>query len=167
MSSKISALLSSGNVENGDDFVLARGAGNKKCGRTFFLTAISTEDIGFTHDSGSLVALKPNGHVWITTGSGGIFILSNSTSSFVVSLSDTNCAFDFTGAGFVRFQNNAGTLQIDATGQVNLFASPGNVVAIQYVPTFPASWGAPATDVWLALDRLAAAVAGLLGFPVP
>ena len=48
-----------------------------------------------------------------------------------------------------------------------LSREPTNKNLIPYTPAAPANWAGSPTDVWTALDRLAAAVAGLLGGPIP
>lgn len=94
-------------------------------------------------------------------------------STFVVALNGASTSFDdvLTGTG-------AATIAIDATGATvvaqTVFAGALTTfigtaaTSLGYTPTTPANWVGPAPDTaQKALDRLAAAVRGLLGVPIP
>jgi len=53
-------------------------------------------------------------------------------------------------------------------GGTNVLTIQGwNLISFQYSPGTPGNWVPAATDVWLALDRLAAQVAILIAGPIP
>ena len=72
-----------------------------------------------------------------------------------------------TGGASAQFAGPTSAAEfVDAAGH-NVFICDG-VNNILYTPGVSGNWASAApTDVWVALDRLAAAVAGLLGTPVP
>ena len=62
---------------------------------------------------------------------------------------------------------NSGSITIGATGQLVLHDPTVGGPKISFVATTPANWTGAPTDLPTAVNRLAAAVAGLLGGPIP
>jgi hypothetical protein len=62
-----------------------------------------------------------------------------------------------------------GFLEMGVGGINNLNIQGWGSITMQYTVGNPANWAGPGspTDVWVALDRIAAAVAGLLGGGIP
>lgn len=59
------------------------------------------------------------------------------------------------------------TIQMQATGALLFVDTSGASAFVTYVPTVPGNWAFNPADLAAAIDRLAAAVAGLLLGPIP
>jgi len=65
--------------------------------------------------------------------------------------------------------NTFGFVEMGVGGFNTLNIQGFNAITMQFATAFPASWGGPGvpTDLWVAIDRIANAVAGLLGGGIP
>jgi len=170
MSAKISALPTANTwAELTDFFPVVEGGANKKMFRGKFLSAALNESVIIQSDIGDgSVEVSAAGDVWVVIAAGQLYTISRGTAQ-IVSISaagdmtttmESSCAWSVTA--------NGSSFKIDSNGKVQIIANVMQPVEIDYKPWLGgANWAfAPLFDKD-AIDRLAAAVAGLLGTPVP
>ena len=167
MSKKISQLVQETDIQVGDLFTFARGIDNFSCeladmlystgGLEDVLIGSGDQSIGFAPAFGMQISYGPLG--------GGV--------SFD---GDTVMTFDGTTDAVLlnarpgkplEVGGNGGTIVFSATGGILLNPNAGNVVTINWVSTLPANWAGTPVTMNAAIERLGAAVAGLLGGPIP
>jgi len=176
---KISALAAATDCANADLFVIVQGGGNKKLTKALLLTSGPSESLILKADAGSGVFLNTDsGDAQLSVSDNGD-IGWHVEGNFLGVLTDGTDVDTFSGiAGggyqfevsavstFIIITQGAGQVMVDGVGnnfQVASFAA----INIEYLPATSGDWsGDPAWDRE-AIDRLAAAVAGLLGTPIP
>ena len=114
-------------------------------------------------------SVLPNtGEIHIRGGTNELIqITSNVTNVFQVDTASNMTMNVIPGKTFT-ISGNGGGLTINAAGIIQIFSSGHASAVVAYKAANAANWaGAPPADMDKALDRLAAAVAGLLGAPIP
>ena len=170
MSAKISALPTANTwAELVDYFPVVVGGVNMKIFRGKLLAAAAGEDIAIQSDIGDgAVYVSADGQVEIVIAAGQEYTLKRGTASLVLvsaagdmtTTMESSCAWSVTA--------NGSSFKIDSYGKVQIIANVMQPVEIDYKPWYGgANWAFSPLFDKDAIDRLAAAVAGLLGTPVP
>jgi hypothetical protein len=173
---KISALPTTADVKNADVTVVVQGGADFKVPRSQLLTAGTGEDIevkGAPAHSAALIADGGDAFYQLDdSGHGEVFALntfelgtSTGASAALFTQSTAGTTFLFTDGTFFIVSNNGGT-----SGTFSISDAPNNCVIqgftsviVQFTGSaVPWQISAPA-DLATAIDRLAAAVNGLLG----
>jgi len=176
---KISALSAATDCANADLFVIVQGGGNKKLTKALLLTNGPSESLILKAETGSGIFLNTdsgdaqfsvsdNGDVgWHVEGN-FLGVLTDGVNVDQFSgIAGAGYEFDVSAVStFIVNTTGTGQLMVDGVGNnfsLQNFAS----IFIEYKPATSGDWsGDPAWDKD-AIDRLAAAVAGLLGTPIP
>jgi hypothetical protein len=166
MSKKISELAAATSIANADLLTAVQGGVNKRLTRAELFLGGATEAVTLSFNGASLMF-----------SAGGQAILQGSAGNICQIAGFGGGAVWVDGAGGIRasalggadmiLQANSGSFQIDVAGNITV-GGPG-AVFVGYVDGSGGSWGgagAP-TNLGTAVDRLAVAVAGLLGGPIP
>jgi len=176
---KISDLAAATSTANADLLPTVQGGVNKKATRAIVLTGAPGEDMTMTLAAGQrLIIGNPLGAAFIIVDdTGTINVQANATAALsgngaastiriagtTIQLFGATGPFDHVwdvNAGFSKIAFKTGTDQIQITS--------GIVIFVQYFAAVPGNWNiAPPPDYNTAIDRLAAAVAGLLAGPIP
>lgn len=164
MSSKISALPASAVVRKTDLFTFARPPGNFSV----------VQDVMLTAEPGAEIKLESDGGKFTIDALGDALV--DVVDGFTIQIA-ANPIFDIDVTGnvsvsppagaFVSFIVDTASFVMDAAGNVQLIVVLGATLTLSYHPSTPGDWSGSPSHVWEALDRLAAAVAGLLGGPIP
>jgi hypothetical protein len=166
MSSKISALPFASTVSDSDLLVIVQTAANKRTTRQQLFASAASEQMSFTSGSAGC-GINNNGEVVLSVASGKkISLLVNGQVVFEVDAGGT-VTVSGTAGGQANLSANGGLVNVDAAGNVALIPNAGQTVGIGYTPGAAGNWNVAPTDLLIAVDRLAAAVAGLLGGPIP
>jgi hypothetical protein len=193
MSAKWSAFPNALKVLNADILASVQSGLNKQYTRPILFTAVSGEAMtlvsgnsSFGFDAFSQVHLNLQGPQFfeITFGVTSIFLLSASGAVEISSVAGQEIIVQTNGAsltlgtsGTVNLESASGqaltlddqisTISMDGAGNMQVQCGPSGAIFMTYTPGSPGSWAGSPIDVWGALDRIAAAVAGLLGTPIP
>jgi hypothetical protein len=167
VSSKISALPVATSMAPSDLLTIVQGGVNKSIDRPAMLADVSGFGITIADAAGAIVQVSGTGQVVIhsdasqpiqmTTGAGNEIQMDDFTGySNFVAVGGWNIS-SFTGS----------TVSIDGSGVIALETFDGSSVIIAYTPSASGSWSGDPFALATAVDRIAAAVAGLLGHAIP
>lgn len=153
-------------VNDSDVFPVVQGGINYKAERQQILKASSglnvrldsstcrmiVDDTGllsWEQDSGTLVDLKWDGNTWLgITSSGGISLNGLASKD-------------------IDFNNGGSKISVKGSGDISIVQSPGATIAIDFTPLTSSDWKvSDPTTIEEAIDRIASAVAILLGGPI-
>lgn len=173
-------------VEGTDLLPIVQSGTDKKATRDELLTASPTSQIEITSTVGGSILLDTTGAIFQESATGqtwgagdasGNDMFWDGNGNFTI-----NCQSPTPGVWTVLFgavsyfqcdgsdnvtMQVAGNFYVLAGSAGSIFASAANGWTITYHPVTPHHWSGPPTDLLSAVDRLAAAVAGLLGTPIP
>lgn len=154
---KISQMNPAPLVDNADLIPIVQAGANFFATRDQLLIA-HAEPITFGNDVGYVLQVdgSNNWSLFFGPGVASAFTL-DALGNVVLGVCTT---FSVVGPGSAE-------ITIDAAGEINLTPAPGFTVQIFYSPASPGDWSGLPTDLVSAVDRIAAAVAGLLGGPIP
>lgn len=169
MSSKISALPAAADIANADVVAGLRSGVNVKIDRPTYLTAKAGEAIALNSIVGK-VEIDAAGRVTLLFTLGQLFQIKDSALVTYIEVGPTGTlnfqvpngqSIDLTGS-------LGGQILIDPSGVVTINCAGGVSAEIDYFPATPGDWvGGNPVEMHIAIDRIAAAVAGLLGGPIP
>lgn len=165
MSTKISALGAVSPVLDSYEFVVASAPDNYKCYLPDMLYRDGDEKVFGAN--GSTVTFGATGEVALD--------LADDVELTVVSRGDTVFRFDGSnifiqprGNGLIRIATDGvPVMELDPSGPFFRVLNPSNNVEVSYAPGELNDWDGGPLLVHEALDRIAAALAGLLGVPIP
>jgi hypothetical protein len=168
MSKKLTELDETTEVENEAWLYIAQEDSQWKASKETFLSASTDEDLALVGLLGQQFSIGADGSItWGIPTIGTSELVDNEGNLFTILAADVawngiggaGCSLSWAIAGV--------TLEFTSSGDVHFSAAPGHDMNITYVASSPGDWaGSPATDRE-AIDRLASAVAGLLGTPIP
>lgn len=166
MSSKISALPSATAFASTDVVAGLQAGANVQCTRAVFLTASPAETVQL-NGGGSQVSVDSTGYV-LCRAVGASVVQLQAGATNVVTITGVGGLGIATAAGAtVVIQANAGSVQIDAAGNVAIVAPFGSAVTCTYTPATPGDWVVPPTDLLAAVDRIARVVSAFGVVPIP
>jgi hypothetical protein len=155
MALKISA-MTAGLPANGDGLPFVHGAGNFQCTRAELLTAAAGEGIDIV-GAVATAGFDASDNFTVGLDAGGTFRVEGASPAFV----------EMNGTDEVR----VGDVQLfevtHFNGSQRITLDGANPIFITYDPANPTDWNGDPTNVVEALDRIAAALALLQGFPIP
>jgi len=164
---KISQMTAAVEVANADILPIVKGMSppNYYASKALLLQNAAGEDI-YLGAGGSFNSfwVDPNGNGAFNTTPGTTFQLGNSAGDEFIW--DDAVGLTIAVITQISFSTLDGQLFQMATGNPMLVQSPFGVV-VTYVAGNPLNWSGDPLDMNTAIDRLAAAVAGLLGVPIP
>lgn len=156
MSAKISAMTPATEMFLADVLPIVQAGANLKATKQQILDAATAEATRMNSSASTFFELQTDG---------SFYFKESGTMRFAYDV--PGGAFAVNAVSFFQL-TSAGTSQIaTAAGILTLQSNPGFNVVIVYVPAAPGNWVIPPVDLVAAVDRLAAAVAGLLGGPIP
>jgi len=170
MSAKISALPTANTwAELTDFFPVVEGGANKKMFRGKFLSAALNESVIIQSDIGDgSVEVSAAGDVWVVIAAGQLYTISRGTAQIVSISAQGDMTTTMQSSCVYRVDCNGSSLVIDASGLLKIIANVMHPPEIDYIPiNGGASWVFSPLYDKDAIDRLAAAVAGLLGNAIP
>jgi len=176
---KFSDFAAGTEVANADQLVGLQGGANVRVTKTMILTGATGENIAFKSAGGFAVSLLTDSALasfelddsgTATLNADGGFIAQNVAGNWRLQGDSVGNVVLQCAAGKVisiREEGSTSEIQLDGSSDMILLLAAGGVSA-SYVSAVPGDWdgGSPPTFE-NALDRLATAVAGLLGTPVP
>jgi len=176
---KISALAAATECANADLFVIVQGGGNKKLTKTLLLTgaggeglvlkALTGDAIVLNTDSGDAqFSVSDNGDVgWHCEGNFNGVLTDGTDVDTFTGIAGGGYQFSVSAVStWIIVTTGTGQVMVDGVGN-NFQVTNFTAINIEYLPATSGDWsGDPAWDRE-AIDRLAAAVAGLLGTPIP
>jgi len=164
---KFSAFASAGTFGSTDEIVGLVGADNAR----FLRSVLNTYGAGgpiFLNTPASYVYIDDTPDIEIAVGSGGTI---NWLWNFINVLSlDSSGNFTISGPGGKPFNilNQGANITIDAAGIISVISKSNASSIVSYTPSNSADWQtSDPPDMAAAINRIAAAVAGLLGGPIP
>ncbi len=168
MSKKLTELDEAAEVENEAFLYIAQEDSQWKATKESFLSASLDEDLILAGLVGQQFSVSADGSItWGIPTIGTSELIDNEGNFYTILAADVawngvggiGCSLSWEISGVV--------FEFTADGDVNFAARSGHDMNITYVAASPGDWaGTPTTDRE-ALDRIASAVAGLLGTPIP
>jgi len=131
-------------------------------GQVLQLGADVDSNIKVNHSNGTLLS-GITSHIV----SGGQYLITRGSLQVVKITTAGDFIWNVPGGRNFQFNCNFGQFLCDASGIFNIQNGDGSSVILGYLPNNSADWSGDPTDLANAVDRLAAAVAGLLGGPIP
>jgi hypothetical protein len=142
---------------------------NQKATKAQMLTAATAEGIVLQGENGAMVQLGTLGDVAIICHTGELFTIADDVSFNIISR-DVSSVVNVgdAAAGGMTLTGGLPSITMTAGGTMTIALGAGGSVIVQFMPTGSGIW-APAKPIDLAdaVQRISAAVAGLLGFPIP
>lgn len=167
MSAKISALPSATEMANAEVLTIVQAAVNKKITKQAFLTAATGEPIAL----GGVVAtieIDASDNIQITVGFGQTLHISDLAGTNFVIIDAFGNVLVSAAPGTAVTTGFPGVSQVvvSETG-LSVEAPTGSSADVTYHVGAAGNWAGSPTNMATALDRIAAAVAGLLGTAIP
>jgi len=175
---KISDMLPVGHCEDADILPMVQGGLNVKVAKSVFLTGGTGEAMVITENSSHTARfVSSTGNASVGVQLNQAFVTAPQCSMTGGVAAESFVLIDSSGNATVRFKNgqagkfsnedeDAGLFIDNAGGTVEI--KNGSGVIVWFVDSTPANWASsPPPDMQAALIRISAAVAGLLGTPIP
>jgi len=165
---KISAMPPAGDMLLADIMPIVSAGVNDHITRANFLKAHAGEQVAWVSGAQGVVGFTSTGIAALIGAAGA--------GCEIVSVLGSGIIIDPAGVIGISCPGAAHITLVGPTGGASVTISPSGLILnggagtinMQYAVGTPGDWaGGGATDVWAALDRIASAVAGLLGGPIP
>jgi hypothetical protein len=169
MSSKISALTPASEVSIVDNFVIVQSAANFKCTKSQILSAHSGEPMTLIGPITSELELDLAGGITLLETSGATITIWDGTTVFFGVDSSGTINIDVPSGSQIVLTSNGTVLEMDPSGNFSIVVGGTGSASYFYRTTLgPGTWqtASPVT-IEDAIERIAVAVAGLLGGPIP
>jgi hypothetical protein len=172
MSSKISALPNLSKVHDVDEFTLVSSGTNYRCGRDVILTAWDGDFVAL-QGYGSSVSILPSSEVQTQLATGAVLQITGPVTEYLNIVEGGSTVvfsagdYDVTAAGRLTFTNGVSTIEFALVGSIVATAATGQRFDGTYYETSIGHWAGIPTLYSEAIRRLAMAVSGLLGGPIP
>lgn len=155
-------------VANADLLPISQGGANLSATRAQMLRSTPGEDIEII-SANAFVSVEDSGSILVSFGSGQqVEVRSSSTLAILLHVGQTFCQMTAPTAGFVALSSFGGQVEVNAVGHVICIDNSGASVFSTYISPSPSIWaGSAPSDMASAINRIAAAVRGLLGIPIP
>lgn len=152
---KISQMTAAAAVTDADLVPIVQAGSNMAATRAQLLTGSNNAVIYLVAASGQFVGIKAGAYLIQVRDDGSI------------NLEGQGASLQIDGSGNVLLRGQALTLNAQ-TGLMSLGQNIGGSVQVQYTPASLSDWATTSPpDLATAIDRIAAAVVGLLGSPIP
>ncbi len=172
---RISAMPAATEVLQVDVVPIVQGGVNKKTSKQILLEAATGEEVAFRglgvsfvgiDNTGRAVALADAGKTaTLQVPSGGQMGVDAAGGCFGTATIGQNIYFTADGTNILLCYND-GSLQFGPFGTPIFLVTPGSQKLV-YSPGAPGNWTGGVNDLFLAMDRVAAALTGLLLGPIP
>jgi len=166
-SKKISAMPSAASFEVVDYFPIVKALNNYKCTRDVFLTMTAGEYIQIGNASASIY-MDDSPYLEVAVGGGGeMYFTRAGFQAFGVNTSGSITIAAPAGQQ-ISIGSSGGSVVTKSTGIVEVKSAGGNSSYVSYKFSSALVWaGSSPIDMADAITRIATAVAGLLGGPIP
>lgn len=166
---KISAMTAAVGVLQGDLVPIVSSGANFRATKTQLLTAFSTDPIFITSNAGDHAGYDTINEYVIQQSSGKSITIGNTALGFLQIDASGNLTLGQDAPGVFTIDHGAGTTLViagDGTFTIDNSVS-GKPVHIPYTPLAPGDWAGSPTEVWEAIDRIAAVVSSGGASPIP
>ena len=184
---KISAMPAATSVGNADLLPIVQGGVNKRATKILFLTQSTGEPIGLVGPGVAIIRIDSAGGLQLTAeagqpvqilvGTSGLYLSPSGDSVLQASLAHRLVLSSYSGLASVVATGTedlilsclgGGTLEFNHNAAIVMNPNVGSVINIAYQDGTVGAWAVgPPSTIREAVDRLATAVAGLLGVPIP
>lgn len=166
MSLKISELPVAANMANADVVCGLVGLADNQITREILLNAGTFEQITLSGNL-SFLLQDTDGNAVLEIGVDRLFSVGNAIATEMVMSIAIGTTFSPAAGVFNILGGNACSMTFDALGSIRITDTSGVTPFITFVALFPGAWVIPPVTVDDAIQRLALAVFGLLGAPIP
>lgn len=167
-STAISDMTGATQVANADLLPIVSGGVNQQATKQLFLTGAAGESIVLLGCAGGTISVGTGGSVGMQANTGGVAAMGGGGGGVITcNALGSITIFEQTGQGITIGGGSYG-ISIGPSGLTLGIPAMGNVT-INWTAATPGNWGGtgPSSDLVSSVERIAVAVAGLLGGPIP